>query len=63
MVQANPFQEANTFASTANLAFRRGFMPQDGVAIIPNLGYDPARQFSMEACRWLAWMSRDDQMI
>ncbi|XP_052681401.1 uncharacterized protein LOC128162281 [Crassostrea angulata] len=63
LVQVNPFQEAITFASTANLAYRRGFMPQDSVAIIPNLGYDPARQFSMKACRWLAWMSRDGPVI
>lgn len=38
-------------------------MPQDSVAIIPNLGYDPARQFSMKTCRWLAWKSRDGQII
>lgn len=63
LVQVNPFQEAITFASTANLAYRRGFMPEDSIAIIPNLGYDPARQFSMKACRWLAWMSRDGRRI
>lgn len=63
MVQVNPFQEAITFASTANLAYRRGFIPQDSIAIIPNLGYDPARQFLMKACCWLAWMSRDVPII
>lgn len=44
----NPFQEAITFASTANLAYRRGFMPEDSIAIVPNLGYDPSGQFFHE---------------
>ena len=47
LVKVEPFQEAITFASTANLAYRRGFMPQDSIAIIPNLRYHPARQFSL----------------
>lgn len=51
LVQVNPFQEANTFASTANLAYWREFMPEDSIAIVPNLGYDPSRQFSMKGCR------------
>lgn len=57
-VRVNPFQEALTFASTANLAYRRSFMSDQTIAIIPNLGYHPARQYSIKACRWLAWMGR-----
>lgn len=34
-------------------------MPSGSSAIIPNLGYDPARQFSLKACRWLTWLGRD----
>ena len=45
LVKVEPFKEAITFASTANLASRRGLMPEDSIAIIPNLGYHPARQF------------------
>jgi hypothetical protein len=41
LVAVDPFQESITFASTANLAFRRGFMPSDTIAIIPNMGYQP----------------------
>lgn len=55
----NPFQEAIIFASTANLAYRRGFMPEHTIAIIPNLGFHPARQYSIKACRWLAWVGRE----
>lgn len=42
LVPVNLFQEAITFASTANLAYRRSFMPEQTIAIIPNLGYHPA---------------------
>ena len=59
LVEVEPFEEAITFASTANLAYRRGFMPEDSIAIIPYLGYHPARQFSLKAFRWLSWLGRD----
>lgn len=59
LVRVNPFQEAITFASTANLAYRRSFMPEHTIAIIPNLGYHPARQYSIKACRWLPWEGRE----
>lgn len=34
-------------------------MPEHIIAIIPNLGYHPARQYSIKACRWLAWEGRE----
>lgn len=34
-------------------------MPENTIAIIPNLGYHPARQYSIKACRWLAMESRE----
>ncbi|XP_061170747.1 uncharacterized protein LOC133180197 [Saccostrea echinata] len=58
LVNVDPFQESITFASAANLAYRRGFMPEDTIAIIPNLGYQPARQYSAKACRWLTFLSQ-----
>ena len=54
LVRVDPFQESITFASTANLAYRRGFMPSDTIAIIPNMGYQPPRRYSAKGCRWLA---------
>ncbi|XP_062614172.1 uncharacterized protein LOC134275908 [Saccostrea cucullata] len=39
LVKVDPFQESITFASAANLAYRRQFMPKETIAIIPNLGY------------------------
>ncbi|XP_062614858.1 uncharacterized protein LOC134276633 [Saccostrea cucullata] len=60
LVNVDPFQESITFASAANLAYRRNFMPKDSIAIIPNLGYEPARQYSAKACRWLTWMSHQN---
>ncbi|XP_062615550.1 uncharacterized protein LOC134277248 [Saccostrea cucullata] len=60
LVNVDPFQESITFASAANLAYRRHFMSKDTIAIIPNLGYEPARQYSAKACRWLTWMSHQN---
>jgi hypothetical protein len=53
-VAIHPFQESITFASTANLAYRRGFMPSDTIAIVPNMGYQPPRRYSVKVCRWLS---------
>jgi hypothetical protein len=54
LVRVDPFQESITFASTANLAYRRGFMPSDTIAIVPNMGYQPPRRYSAKGCRWLS---------
>jgi hypothetical protein len=54
LVRVQPFQESITFASTANLAYRRGFMPSNTIAIIPNMGYQPPRRYSAKGCRWLS---------
>ncbi|XP_056022075.1 uncharacterized protein LOC130054965 [Ostrea edulis] len=63
LVRVDPFQESITFASTANLAYRRGFMPPDTIAIIPNMGYQPSRRYSVKACRWLAWLENQHHSI
>jgi hypothetical protein len=53
-VAVDPFQESITFVSTANLAYRRGFMPSYTIAIIPNMGYQPSRRYSVKGYRWLS---------
>ncbi|XP_056022017.1 uncharacterized protein LOC130054931 [Ostrea edulis] len=63
LVEVDPFQESITFASTANLAYRRGFMDENTIAIIPNMGYRPARRYSAKACRWLAWLEHQHHCI
>ncbi|XP_056001762.1 uncharacterized protein LOC130048746 [Ostrea edulis] len=63
LVEVDPFQESITFASTANLAYRRGFMVENTIAIIPNMGYRPARRYSAKACRWFAWLEHQHHCI
>jgi hypothetical protein len=53
LVAVDLFQESITFAITANLAYQRGFMPSDTIAIVPNMGYQPPRRYSAMGCRWL----------
>jgi hypothetical protein len=57
------FQESITFAITANLAYRRGFMPPDTIAILLNMGYQPVRCYSAKACRWLTWLEHQHHNI
>jgi hypothetical protein len=54
VVRVDLFQESITFASTANLAYRRGFMPFDTIAIVPNMGYQLLRRYSVKGCIWLS---------
>lgn len=62
LVHVDPFKEALTFASTVNLAYRRSFMPEYTIAIIPNLGYHPARQYSIKTWHWVAWVGRESSV-
>ena len=59
LVKVDPFAEAITFASAANLAFRRNFMPEQSLAIIPTEGYQPERKYSVKALRWLKWIAHE----
>ncbi|KAK3090742.1 hypothetical protein FSP39_014241 [Pinctada imbricata] len=59
LVKVDPFMECITFASTANLAFRRNFMPRETVAILPPEGYSPERKYSIKALRWLKWIAHE----
>jgi hypothetical protein len=63
LVRVDRFQESITFASIANLAYRRGFMPPDTIAILPNMEYQPARRYSVKACRWLTWLEHQHHNI
>ena len=48
-----PFQECITIASMANRIYRKTFMPEDSIAIVPVYGYEPAKKYSKKALRWL----------
>ncbi|XP_055390586.1 uncharacterized protein LOC129619368 [Condylostylus longicornis] len=50
-----PFLEATTIASACNLAFRRNFLKEDTISLIPKHGYRNSGNQSKVAIQWLVW--------
>ncbi|XP_055387941.1 uncharacterized protein LOC129616346 [Condylostylus longicornis] len=50
-----PFLEATTIASACNLAFRRNFLKEDTISLIPKHGYRNSDNQSKVAIQWLVW--------
>ncbi|XP_055387125.1 uncharacterized protein LOC129615785 [Condylostylus longicornis] len=50
-----PFLEATTIASACNLAFRRNFLKEDTIRLIPKHGYRNSDNQSKMAIQWLVW--------
>ena len=48
-----PFAEATTIASTCSLVYRRNFLKEDQIAIIPKNGYRWADNQSSSAIEWI----------
>jgi hypothetical protein len=49
----DPFDGCFTIASACNKVFRTIFLPQETIGLIPAQGYNPRRNQSMAALRWL----------
>ena len=49
----DPFTEATTIAQACNLVWRKKFMPQQTIGLIPAQGYVNQRKFSIKGIRWL----------
>ncbi|XP_055385241.1 uncharacterized protein LOC129614573 [Condylostylus longicornis] len=50
-----PFLEATTIASACNFAFRRNFLKEDTISLIPKYGYRNSDNQSKVAIQWLVW--------
>ncbi|XP_055374404.1 uncharacterized protein LOC129607410 [Condylostylus longicornis] len=50
-----PFLETTTIASACNLAFRRNFLKEDTISLIPKHGYRNSDNQSKVAIQWLVW--------
>ncbi|KXJ19736.1 putative DNA polymerase [Exaiptasia diaphana] len=59
----DPFHACVTLASACMEAYRRLFMPENSIGVIPEQGYRGAIMQSMKARRWLWWlMNRDPEL-
>ncbi|XP_067210247.1 uncharacterized protein [Linepithema humile] len=54
-----PFEECTTIASTCMRVFRKNFLRESEIGIIPPGGYRHANTQSRKALRWLVWMERE----
>ena len=50
-----PFTEATTIASTCNLVYRRNYLKDNQIAIIPKNGYRWVDNQSISAIEWILW--------
>lgn len=54
-----PFAECTTIASTCMKVFRKNFLQEDEIGIIPSGGYRNADNQSHKALQWLSWLERE----
>jgi hypothetical protein len=60
----DPFASCLTIASACNLVFRKTFLKENTIAIIPACGYTPENKHSVIARKMLTWIAlRDDISI
>ena len=55
----NPFLESITIASACNTVFRKNFLKENTISLIPRNGYRWADKQSLEAIRWLVIEERE----
>jgi hypothetical protein len=53
-----PFREMLTLASYCNLIYRRNFMPQDSISMLPTCGFNPKANMSRKCDLWLKYLSQ-----
>ncbi|XP_055908156.1 uncharacterized protein LOC129942989 [Eupeodes corollae] len=60
LAQSNvePFLEATTIASACSLVYRRNFLKEDTIGLIPRKGYRLTENQSKKAIQWLIWESK-----
>jgi hypothetical protein len=52
-----PFREAITLSSYCNYIYRRNFMPENSISMLPSCGYSPKSQLSIKCELWLKYVS------
>jgi hypothetical protein len=58
LVEMDPFRQAVTISSICNKVFRTKFLKPDTIGIIPKGGYRIGVRQSIEAIKWLAYISQ-----
>ncbi|KAJ8018898.1 putative DNA polymerase [Holothuria leucospilota] len=59
----DPFKECLTIASTCMRVFRRNFLKEGTIAIVPHQGYNPRYKQSVKALKWLRWIEQEEGIV
>jgi hypothetical protein len=58
----DPFEKCLTIASACNLVFRKNFLKENTIAIIPPHGYRPKDKQSLLALKWLSYKAEKEDL-
>lgn len=58
----DPFEKCITIASACNLVFRKNFLENETIAIIPPQGYRPSDKQSVMAYQWLYYLAYEKKL-
>ena len=62
ITDVDPFPQCRTIASACNLVFRKTFLKENTIAVIPPCGYKPESKQSVIALKMLAWIAQRDNI-
>ena len=62
VTDVDPFAQSLTIASACNLVFRKTFLIEHTIAVIPPCGYKPENKESVIAMKMLAWIVQSDNI-
>jgi hypothetical protein len=62
ITDVDPFASCLTIASACNLVFRKTFLQESTIAVIPPCGYKPENKQSVIALKMLAWVAQCDNI-
>ncbi|CAB4017685.1 DNA polymerase, partial [Paramuricea clavata] len=63
ITDVDPFASCLTIASACNLVFRKTFLQENTIAVIPPCGYKPENKQSVIALKMLAWVAQRDNTV
>ena len=62
VTDVDPFKKCLTIASACNLVFRKKFLREETIAIIPPNGYCPLDKHSIFALKWLSFTAEQNNI-
>lgn len=58
-----PYSEALTLAMLSSLIYRKNYMPENTIGLIPSYGFPNARKYSEKSTKWLEFLMTQDKTL